>query len=114
MDIERIARTIEESHDPDRGPLTSKRVRQMIERAFRVRYCASSARGILHRLGFSYSRKHGWQRNRGTQRSRKPEADRPMRTRAKSGVAANESKPRVRGAQPKPRARSPEVKRRAS
>jgi transposase len=60
--LDRVARALDRGHGPTRGPLTALRVRQIIERVLRVKYCASSARGILRRLGFSYSRKHGWRR----------------------------------------------------
>jgi transposase len=62
VNLDRIASALEKSHAPSRGPLTALRVRRIIERVFRVKYCASSARGILRRLGFSYSRTLGWRR----------------------------------------------------
>jgi transposase len=74
VELVRIAQALEQDHRPSHGALTTRRVRQIIERAFVVRYCASSARSILHRLGFSYSRKKGWQRP-GAPRHR--EASRP-------------------------------------
>ncbi len=63
VELTRVVAAIEQAHRRSNGPLTTLRVRQTIERAFGVRYCASSARAILHRLGFSYSRKRGWRRS---------------------------------------------------
>jgi transposase len=42
--------------------LTTRRVRQLIERSLGVGYSASSVRAILHRLGFAHSRALGWHR----------------------------------------------------
>jgi transposase len=63
VDLVRVAEALERAHRPSRGPLTTQQVRQIIERVFVVRYCASSARAVLHALGFWYSRKQGWQRS---------------------------------------------------
>jgi transposase len=46
-----------------RSPLTTRRVRQLIERTFGVAYSASSVRAILHRLGFVHSRALAWHRS---------------------------------------------------
>jgi transposase len=62
VELAHVVAAIERVHRRSNRPLTTLRVRQTIERAFGVRYCASSARAILHRLGFSYSRKQGWRR----------------------------------------------------
>jgi transposase len=62
VELTRIAEALKRAHRPSHGPLTTPRVRRIIERVFVVRYCASSARAILHALGFSYSRKQGWRR----------------------------------------------------
>jgi transposase len=63
VDLVRIAAALEHPRvsSPD-NLLTTTKVRQIIERRFGVVYCASSARAILHRLGFSYTRKLGWHR----------------------------------------------------
>jgi transposase len=63
VELVRIAAALERAHRGSRGLLTTQRVRQIIARVFVVTYCASSARAILHRLGFSYSRKQGWRRH---------------------------------------------------
>jgi transposase len=57
------------------GPLTTSRVRELIERAHGVEYSASSVRAILRGLGYAYSREEGWRRRE------KPEArkDRTLR-----------------------------------
>jgi transposase len=62
VDLIRIANALEREYRRSKGALTTWRVRQIIQRTFVVRYCASSARTILHQLGFSYSRQHGWHR----------------------------------------------------
>jgi transposase len=62
VELMRIADALERDHRRSKGALTTWRVREIIQRAFVVRYCASSARAILHRLGFSYSRNQGWRR----------------------------------------------------
>ncbi|HXN34037.1 MAG TPA: helix-turn-helix domain-containing protein [Polyangiaceae bacterium] len=63
VELARIVAAIEQAQRRSNRPLTTGQVRQTIERTFGVRYCASSARAILHRLGFSYSRKQGWKRS---------------------------------------------------
>jgi transposase len=60
--------TLDRAHGLSGKELTTLGARQIIERACGVRYCASSARSILHRLGFSYSRKQGWRRRAQAQR----------------------------------------------
>ena len=62
VDLARISEAIERAHRASNGALSARRVRQIIERAFAVDYCASSARAILHALGFSYSKRTGWVR----------------------------------------------------
>jgi transposase len=97
VELERIARAIDEASSNASQPLSSRRVRRIIERVFRVKYCASSARGILHRLGFAFSRKHGWRR-----------------VRAPAGATARGTRPRDRIAQAKASKDEREMKRRAS
>jgi transposase len=65
----RIVAAIDQGRRRSNAPLTTLRVRQIVERAFRVKYCASSVRAILHRLGFSYSRKQGWRHHGERQRT---------------------------------------------
>ena len=60
VELARISDALVRAATSSDGPLTTARVRQIIQRAFNVKYCASSARAILHRLGFTYSRKTGW------------------------------------------------------
>lgn len=72
VELARIVTAIEHARRQSNRPLTTRRVRDIIERGFGVKYCASSARAILHRLGFSYSRKQGWRR--GSQRHGPPGA----------------------------------------
>ncbi|SRR5579883_1780203 len=62
VELARIASALERARGASEARLTTWRVRRIIQRHFGVGYCASSARAILHRLGFSYSRKHGWHR----------------------------------------------------
>jgi transposase len=97
VELDRIARAIHEAASDAKQPLTSRRVRRIIERVFRVKYCASSARGILHRLGFSFSRKHGWRR-----------------VRAPAGRTARGTRARERIPQSKDSKEEREMKRRAS
>jgi transposase len=59
-ELARIEEAIARAHRPSNGALTARRVLQIIARRFRVEYCQSSARAILHALGFSYSRRTGW------------------------------------------------------
>ena len=42
-------------------PLTTPRVRELIEGAYGVAYSLSSVRAILRRLGYAYTREQGWQ-----------------------------------------------------
>jgi transposase len=97
VELDRIARAIDEAYGDARQPLTARRVRRIIERVFRVKYCASSARGILHRLGFAFTRKHGWRR-----------------LRPQGGRAARGARPRVGAAHTKDPKEEREMKRRAS
>jgi transposase len=62
VELVRVAEALERSDRRSRRLLTTRRVREIIEHSFGVEYCPSSARAILHRLGFSYSRKRGWRR----------------------------------------------------
>ncbi len=72
VELARIAHAIEEARGRSNRPLTTLGVRRIIERGLRVKYCASSARAIMHRLGFSYTRKEGWRR--GNERHGRPDA----------------------------------------
>jgi transposase len=63
VEFSRVVVAIDQARRRSNAPLTTGRVRQVIERGLGVKYCASSARAILHRLGFSYSRKQGWRRS---------------------------------------------------
>lgn len=71
VELRSIAQAIEQASRRSNRPLTTLGVRRIIERGFRVKYCASSARAIMHRLGFSYTRKAGWRR--GSQRHGPPD-----------------------------------------
>jgi transposase len=62
VDLLLIADALSSSRHSPETVLTTRRVRQIIQRTFGVGYCASSARSILHRLGFTFSRKQGWHR----------------------------------------------------
>lgn len=62
VDIARISNALARAHRTSTGVLTSRRVLRIIAHAFGVDYCLSSARAILHVLGFSYSRETGWVR----------------------------------------------------
>jgi transposase len=58
--LARVAHVIERALATSSTPLTTRRVRQLIERSLGVGYSASSVRAILHRLGFAHSRALGW------------------------------------------------------
>ena len=77
VDLDAIDRVLRRVGERPGQALTALRVRDIIERAFGVTYCASSARGILHRLGYAYSHRRGWWRP-GERRGRDaaPEAKR--------------------------------------
>jgi transposase len=62
--------------------LTTEQVHRLIVRVFGVAYSASSVRAILGQLGFSYSRKAGWQLARARQSAR---ADGARHTRGQKG-----------------------------
>jgi transposase len=70
VELVRIADALHQARPGSPGPLSSARVRQIIRRRFGVTYCASSARSILHRLGYSFTRKDGW--HRAVERQREP------------------------------------------
>jgi transposase len=78
--LARVSHAIDRVLAASQAPLTTRRVRQLIDRAFRVTYSASSIRAILHRLGFAHNRTRGWHR---------PDVDdgMPGRAQAKLGVA---------------------------
>jgi transposase len=65
----RVAHVIERTISTTSSVLTTRRVRQAIERSLGVAYSASSVRAILHRLGFAHSRTRGWHRAEGHGRS---------------------------------------------
>lgn len=60
--LARVANVIERALTHSSSPLTTRRVRQLIERSLGVSYSSSSVRAILHRLGFGHSRALGWHR----------------------------------------------------
>jgi transposase len=60
--LARVAHVIDRALATSSTPLTTRRVRQLIERSLGVGYSASSVRAILHRLGFAHSRALGWHR----------------------------------------------------
>jgi transposase len=60
--LTRVAHVIDRGLATSSAPLTTGRVRQLIERSCGIAYSASSVRSILHRLGFAHSRGLGWQR----------------------------------------------------
>lgn len=60
-----LAQTIERAERAG-GLLTTPRVVELIERAHGIAYSASSARAILRRVGYVYSRELGWHRPEGT------------------------------------------------
>ncbi len=60
--LARVAHVIDRALVTSSSPLTTRRVRQLIERSLGVSYSASSVRAILHRLGFGHSRALGWHR----------------------------------------------------
>jgi transposase len=62
VDLPRIAAVLSHARASVDGPLTTTRMRQVVQRTFGVSYCPSSARAILHRLGYGYSRRRGWER----------------------------------------------------
>jgi transposase len=59
----RVAHVIDRALATLSTPLTTRRIRQLIERSLGVAYSASSVRAILHRLGFGHSRALGWHRS---------------------------------------------------
>jgi transposase len=76
--LARVSHVIDRVLAMSSAQLTTRRVRQIIQRSFGIAYSASSIRAILHRLGFEHSRALGWHR---------AEARRPQRQDAKLGVA---------------------------
>jgi transposase len=58
--LARVSHVIDRMLSVSSAPLTTRRVRQLIERSFGIHYSASSIRAILHRLGFAHSRALGW------------------------------------------------------
>jgi transposase len=60
--LARVAHVIDRALVTSTTPLTTRRIRQLIERGLAVVYSASSVRAILHRLGFRHSRALGWHR----------------------------------------------------
>ena len=71
VDLARISNAIARAHRSSNGVLSGRRVLEIIEHAFGVRYCASSARAILHALGFSHTRATGWVRMRSLEAKRR-------------------------------------------
>jgi transposase len=62
VELVRIADVLARALRLSGAQLTTQGALRIIERATGVSYCASSARAILHLLGFSYSREHRWRR----------------------------------------------------
>jgi transposase len=63
VELARISEALARAHRASSGALSGQRVLQIIGHVFGVKYCASSARAILHALGFSYTRRGGWVRS---------------------------------------------------
>jgi transposase len=59
-----LAEVIERAREGGQ-PLTTPRVRELIQRAHGVAYSVSSVRAILRRLGYAYTREAGWRRSEG-------------------------------------------------
>jgi transposase len=72
VELARIADALDRALGLSRKQLTTLGALRIIERACGVAYCASSARSILHRLGFSYSRTQGWRRSGEPHRPPRP------------------------------------------
>jgi transposase len=62
VELARISEALARAHRMSSGPLTARRVLQIIGHVFGVKYCQSSARAILHAMGFSFTRANGWVR----------------------------------------------------
>ena len=63
VELQRISEALARAHRTSSGPLSAHRVLQIIAHVFGVKYSASSARAILHAIGFSYTRANGWVRS---------------------------------------------------